>query len=327
MKEFILVTGGAGYIGSHTVQALSGHGYIPIVYDNLSEGHRQAVDGNILVVGDTADAAALNELFSRYNFSAVIHFAASSLVGESVVEPAKYYSNNLAATITLLSAALKFGVKNFIFSSTCATYGCPVYTPIDEKHPQLPINPYGSSKLMVEMLLRDYNKGYGLNYAILRYFNAAGAHPHFPIGESHRRETHLIPLILKTLLKNSDRKLTIFGEDYDTPDGTCIRDYIHVTDLAEAHISAMQKLLSSSGSFAVNLAVGRGCSVKEAVKAAEDVTGLKVPLVHGSRREGDPPVLVADNLLAKELLGFSPKYTDIREIIQTAWNWELNRRF
>jgi UDP-glucose 4-epimerase len=327
MKQFVLVTGGAGYIGSHTAAALTESGYEPVIYDNLSEGHRQAVEGKILVVGDTADTAALERLFNKYNFSAVLHFAAASLVGESVREPAKYYTNNLAAALNLLSVMLKYGVKNIIFSSTCATYGNPARIPIDEKHPQAPINPYGNSKLMVEMVLKDYKEAYGLNYAILRYFNAAGAHPVLPIGESHRQETHLIPLIFKTLLKGSSGKLTIFGEDYDTPDGTCIRDYIHVTDLARAHILAMERLFSHGGGFAVNLAAGKGHSVKETIKAAEDVTGLKVPVIHGERRIGDPPVLVAANLLAKELLGFSPKYTDIREIIQTAWNWELNKKF
>jgi UDP-glucose 4-epimerase len=327
MKGFVLVTGGAGYIGSHVAAALAECGYEPIIYDNLSEGHVEAADGRRLVVGDTADIARLDGLFEEYDFKAVLHFAAASLVGESVNNPAKYYTNNLSSALILLSVMLKRGVKNFIFSSTCATYGNPVRIPMDEAHPQAPINPYGNSKLMVEMVLKDYNTAYGLNYAILRYFNAAGAHPTLPIGESHRQETHLIPLTLKTLLKESSRKLTVFGEDYDTPDGTCVRDYIHVSDLADAHILAMERLFNYGGGFAVNLATGKGHSVKEIIKAVEDVTGLKVPVIKGERRAGDPPVLVAANSLAKELLGFSPKYADVHKIIQTAWHWELNKRF
>jgi UDP-glucose 4-epimerase len=327
MGQFVLVTGGAGYIGSHVARILAERGYEPIIYDNLSEGHKEAVEDFRLVTGDTSDAAALEKVFREYEIRAVLHFAAASLVGESVKNPAKYYSNNLSAALTLLSVILKHNVKNFIFSSTCATYGDPVRIPMDESHPQAPINPYGNSKLMVETVLKDYGAAYGLNYAILRYFNAAGAHPSVPIGESHRQETHLIPLALKTLLKGSDRKLTIFGSDYDTPDGTCVRDYIHVSDLADAHILAMERLFNHSGGFAVNLATGKGHSVKEIIGAAEEVTGLKVPVVMGERRAGDPPVLVASNALAKELLWFSPKYTDIREVIQTAWNWELNKRY
>ncbi|MDR2400864.1 MAG: UDP-glucose 4-epimerase GalE [Deferribacteraceae bacterium] len=327
MKKFVLVTGGAGYIGSHTAAALAERGYEPIIYDNLSEGHIEAADGRLLVIGDTADTLKLNELFKKYDFKAVFHFAAASLVGESVKDPAKYYTNNLSAALNLLSVMLNFGVKNIIFSSTCATYGNPVRLPMDEEHPQAPINPYGSSKLMAETVLKDYNAAYGLNYAILRYFNAAGAHPSLPIGESHRHETHLIPLALKTLIKGSGKKLTIFGTDYDTPDGTCIRDYIHVSDLADAHILAMEKLFADGGGFAVNLATGKGHSVKEIIDAVHFVTGLKVPVLTGERRAGDPPVLVAANTLAAHLLGFSPKYTDIHKIIQTAWNWEVNKRF
>jgi UDP-glucose 4-epimerase len=327
MRESVLVTGGAGYIGSHAAAALAECGYEPIIYDNLSEGHVEAADGRRLIVGDTADISRLDGLFKEYDFKAVLHFAAASLVGESVKEPAKYYTNNFSAALNLLSVMLKHGVKNFIFSSTCATYGDPVKIPMDEAHPQAPINPYGRSKLMVETALKDYSAAYGLNYAILRYFNAAGAHPKLPIGESHRHETHLIPLTLKTLLKESGSKLTVFGEDYETPDGTCVRDYIHVSDLADAHILAMERLFSYGGGFAVNLATGEGHSVKEIIKAAEEVTGLKVPVLKGERRAGDPPMLVAANTLAKELLGFSPKYTDIHEIIKTAWNWELNKRF
>jgi UDP-glucose 4-epimerase len=327
MGQFVLVTGGAGYIGSHIARTLAERGYEPVIYDNLSEGHKEAVEDFRLVAGDTSDAAALEKVFRDYEIRAVLHFAAASLVGESVKNPAKYYFNNLSAALTLLSVMLKHNVKNFIFSSTCATYGNPVRIPMDESHPQAPINPYGNSKLMVETVLKDYGAAYGLNYAILRYFNAAGAHPSVPIGESHRQETHLIPLALKTLFKGSDRKLTIFGSDYDTPDGTCVRDYIHVSDLADAHILAMERLFIYSGGFAVNLATGKGHSVKEIIGAAEEVTGLKVPVVMGERRAGDPPVLVASNALAKELLGFSPKYTDIREVIRTAWNWELNKRY
>jgi len=330
----ILVVGGAGYIGSHVVRDLSEHGYHCIVYDNLSEGHREAAEataGLQCVFADINDAQKLNETFEKEAIDAVMHFSAFAYVGESVVNPEKYYQNNVSATITLLSAMRKFNVTNFVFSSSCATYGNPVYTPIDEKHPQKPVNPYGATKRMVERILDDYHNAYGLNYISLRYFNAAGAHPDGTIGESHRIETHLIPLVLKTLTGEKEN-VKIFGADYDTPDGTCVRDYIHVCDLAVAHRAALELITNrrfeaSSNSYCINLGTGTGTSVKEIITAAEEVTGLKVPVINAPRRPGDPPALVAANDYARSVLGFDPKYTDIREIIKTAWAWEKNKRF
>lgn len=321
----ILVTGGAGYIGSHVVRDLNDNGYKVIVLDNLSEGHKGSIAGNEFVQGDINDSEILSNIFPKYKIDAVMHFCAFAYVGESVENPEKYYKNNVSATINLLSSMIKYKVKHFIFSSTCATYGNPVYIPIDEKHPQNPINPYGNSKLMVEKILSDYSNAYGLNYIALRYFNAAGAHPDGKIGESHRLETHLIPLVLKTLTKEKE-SINIFGDDYDTPDGTCIRDYIHVCDLASAHRSALENLLSGGENKTINLGTGIGVSVKEIIKICEKVTGMKVPATVCARRKGDPPSLVASNGYAKEVLGFSPKF-DINETIKTAWEWEQNRRY
>jgi UDP-glucose 4-epimerase len=322
----ILVVGGAGYIGSHAVVNLQESGYDCVVLDNLSEGHREAVKSKHFVQGDINDTAVLNDIFTKYEISTVMHFSAYAYVGESVTDPRKYYNNNVAATLNLLSAMLDHNVTNLIFSSTCATFGDPVYMPIDEKHPQRPINPYGASKLMVERILEDYSNAYDLKYVALRYFNAAGAHPTAKIGESHRIETHLIPLILKTLTKEKN-DIKIFGTDYDTPDGTCIRDYIHVCDLAEAHKNAMELLVAGKKSYKINLGTGTGHSVREVIEACEEVTGLKVPAVTAPRRAGDPASLVASNDLAKELLNFSPKYADIRDTIKTAWDWERSKEF
>jgi UDP-glucose 4-epimerase len=325
----ILVVGGAGYIGSHIVRDLSEHGYHCIVYDNLSEGHREAVEaaaGPRCIFDDINDAGTLNKTFEKESIDAVMHFSAFAYVGESVVNPEKYYQNNVSATITLLSAMRKYNVKNFVFSSSCATYGNPVYTPMDEKHPQKPVNPYGATKRMVERILDDYHNAYELNYIALRYFNAAGAHPDGTIGESHRIETHLIPLVLKTLTGEKEN-VKIFGTDYDTPDGTCVRDYIHVCDLAAAHRAALELIASSNDSYRVNLGTGSGTSVKEIINASEEVTGLKVPVVTAPRRPGDPPALVAANEYARTILGFNPKYTDIRAIIRTAWTWEKNKKY
>jgi len=324
-QKNILVVGGAGYIGSHVVCDLNENGYHAIVYDNLSEGHREAVCVNDFVHGDINDGNALNRIFENNKIDAVMHFSAYAYVGESVENPEKYYKNNTAATINLLSAMLKYNVKNFIFSSTCATYGIPIYTPIDEQHPQNPINPYGASKVMIERILSDYNKAYGLKYIALRYFNAAGAHPNGSIGESHRIETHLIPLVLKTLTKEKN-SIHIFGTDYETPDGTCIRDYIHVCDLAVAHRNALEMLLCNGESKCINLGTGIGISVKEIISVCEQITGLKVPAIYANRRPGDPPALVASNNYAKEILDFNPKY-DIYGIVKTAWEWEKNRRY
>jgi len=321
----ILIVGGAGYIGSHVVRELSENNFHVIVYDNLSEGHREAVAGYDFVQGDIIDSNVLSKLFTENKIDAVMHFSAFAYVGESVENPEKYYKNNVVATINLLSAMLKYNIKKIIFSSSCATYGNPVYLPIDEKHPQNPINPYGASKLMVEKILSDYSKAYGLEYVALRYFNAAGAHPDASIGESHKNETHLIPLILKTLTKERD-SIHVFGTDYETSDGTCIRDYIHVSDLAIAHRKALELLFSGSGCKCINLGTGIGISVKEIISVCEKVTGMKVPVTFSDRRQGDPPSLVASNEYAKSILDFNFKY-DIDSIIKTAWEWEKNKKY
>ena len=321
----ILVVGGAGYIGSHIVRELSENNYHVIVYDNLSEGHREAIAGYDFIQGDINDSNALYKLFTEYKIDAVMHFSAFAYVGESVENPEKYYKNNVVATINLLSSMLRFNVKKIIFSSTCATYGNPFYLPIDEKHPQTPINPYGASKLMIERILSDYNKAYELEYTALRYFNAAGARPDASIGESHKNETHLIPLILKTLTKEKD-SIRVFGTDYDTPDGTCIRDYIHVCDLAIAHRKALELLFSGGGCKCINLGTGIGISVKEIISVCEKVTGKKVPVKFSDRRQGDPPSLVASNEYAKNTLDFNFQY-NIDNIIKTAWEWEKNKKY
>lgn len=321
----ILVMGGAGYIGSHTVKHLLDHGYKVAVADNLVYGRREAVDPRAdFIHADLADLNSLQAVFTRYKIDAVIHFAAYAYVGESVQNPRKYYYNNVQGTLNLLDVMLQHNVKDIVFSSTCATYGEPQYTPIDEKHPQNPINPYGRTKLMIEQIFADYERAYGLRHISLRYFNAAGASADGSIGESHSPETHLIPLVLKAI--TGERKaISVFGTDYDTPDGTCIRDYIHVEDLALAHRLAVEKLKEYSG--CINLGTGIGTSVKEIITAAEKVSGKKCPIEYGSRRAGDPARLFADNHKAEEVLGWTPKHTNIQDIIQTAWNWERNRRY
>ncbi len=321
----ILVFGGAGYIGSHTVKHLLDNGYQVVVADNLIYGHREAVDKRaIFEHADLLDKYSLQQLFNKHKIDAVIHFAAFAYVGESVAEPQKYYFNNVVGTINLLNVMMEHNVKDIVFSSTCATYGEPKYTPIDENHPQNPINPYGRTKLMIEQIFADYERAYGLRHIALRYFNAAGCSADGSIGESHTPETHLIPLVLKAI--TGERKsISVFGTDYDTPDGTCIRDYIHVEDLACAHRLALEKLPVYSG--CINLGTGIGTSVKEIIIAAEEVSGKKCPVEYGNRRAGDPARLFADNRKAKEILGWEPAYKNIKDIIQTAWNWEINRRF
>ena len=321
----ILVMGGAGYIGSHTVKHLLDNGYEVVVADNLIYGHREAVDKRAqFVLADLADIESLEQLFQNHKIDAVVHFAAFAYVGESVEAPEKYYYNNVVGTLNLLKVMLAHGVKKIVFSSTCATYGEPHYTPIDEKHNQTPINPYGRSKLMIEQIFADYEKSYGLQYIALRYFNAAGCSADGSIGESHMPETHLIPLVLQAI-SGQRQNIKVFGSDYDTPDGTCIRDYIHVEDLALAHRLALEKLGQFSG--CINLGTGVGTSVKEIIIAAEEVSHKKCPVEYVSRRAGDPARLFADNRKAKEILGWYPKYIDIKEIIRTAWNWELNRKY
>ena len=320
----ILVVGGAGYIGSHAAKDLSDYYHI-IVYDNLSEGHRKAVASSDFIHGDIHDTNILDQVFENNKIDAVMHFSAYTYVGESVENPQKYYKNNVAATINLLSSMIKYNVKHLIFSSTCATYGMPAYIPIDEQHPQAPVNPYGASKLMVERILADYSNAYGLKYMVLRYFNAAGAHPDGSIGESHRIETHLIPLVLKTLTKEKD-SIHIFGADYETPDGTCIRDYIHVCDLATAHRIALESILSGTESKCINLGTGIGVSVKEVISVCEKVTGMRVPVIIANRRAGDPPALMSSNNYAKKILDFKPEF-DIYGTVKTAWEWEKNRTY
>lgn len=322
----ILVAGGAGYIGSHTVKYLLKNNYNVVVVDNLVYGHAEAVLTPNFEHIDLSDKEALDKVFKKYKPDAVIHFAAYTYVGESVKEPKKYYHNNVINTINLLDTMLENGVKNIVFSSTCATYGNPQYMPMDEKHPQFPINPYGKTKLMVEKIMQDYHSAYGLKYVALRYFNAAGGDAEGQLGESHDPETHLIPLVLKAI-KGEISQITVFGTDYETPDGTCIRDYIHVEDLADAHMLAVEKLLSGGESYCINLGTGIGNSVKEIIDVSQIVTRKKVPVVYGERREGDPAILYAANSTAKEVLGWSPKYTDIEEIIKTAWIWEQNKKF
>ena len=321
----ILVFGGAGYIGSHTVKHLLDNGYQVVVADNLIYGHREAVDKRaIFEHADVLDEYSLYDWLKQHKLEGVIHFAAFAYVGESVAEPQKYYFNNVVGTINLLNVMMEHNVKDIVFSSTCATYGEPKYTPIDENHPQNPINPYGRTKLMIEQIFADYERAYGLRHIALRYFNAAGCSADGSIGESHTPETHLIPLVLKAI--TGERKsISVFGTDYDTPDGTCIRDYIHVEDLACAHRLALEKLPVYSG--CINLGTGIGTSVKEIIIAAEEVSGKKCPVEYGNRRAGDPARLFADNRKAKEILGWEPAYKNIKDIIQTAWNWEINRRF
>jgi len=323
----ILVTGGAGYIGSHAVRALANLNYKVIVLDNLIYGHRQAIiNADVTFVeGDIANKALVVNIIKSYKIEAVMHFAAFAFVGESVTDPSKYYNNNLASSIALLDAMREAACKNIIFSSTCASYGTPVYVPMDELHPQEPINPYGASKWMLERVIKDYHHAYGLNYAFLRYFNASGCSSDGRIGEDHNPETHLIPLILKAA-KGERSAITVFGTDYDTPDGTCVRDYIHVEDLADAHLKAFTFLLSGKGPVICNLGTGSGFSVKEMIQAAEKVTGKKVPVIYGDRRDGDPAILVANASKAYAEIGWRAKYTSIEDIIATAWKWEGGER-
>jgi len=323
----LLVTGGAGYIGSHTVKHLLQRGEKIVVLDNMVYGHLDALpmDRVTFVQGDLSDAALLKKVFAEHKPRAVLHFAAYCYVGESVQEPLKYYRNNVAAPLTLLEAMHAHGCKQFIFSSTCATYGDPQFIPMDETHPQQPVNPYGASKFMLERILRDCEVAWGLKAVFLRYFNASGCDPDGEIGEDHSPETHLIPRILMAVTGEAD-SITVFGTDYPTPDGTCIRDYIHVMDLARAHAMALDHLRAGRPSTAVNLGTGRGFSVKEIIATAETITGKKVPVTYGARRAGDPAELVANPKRAKELLGWEAQYKDPRSHIQHAWNWMTGPR-
>ena len=315
----VMVTGGAGYVGSHAAKLLAEKGHDVLVVDNLAEGHRAAVGKLPLVVADTLDGPQMTELMKKHRIEAVMHFAAFAYVGVSVTEPAKYYHNNIVGTLSLLDAMRAADVRRIVFSSSCATYGIPTKVPIAEDHPQNPISPYGFTKLAIEHALKDYAHAYGVGYAALRYFNASGAAADGSIGEDHDPETHLIPLVLQVALGQRS-EAQIFGTDYPTPDGTCIRDYIHVDDLAEAHLAALEKLDDGSA-LKLNLGTGTGVSVAEVIEACRVVTGHKIPARALGRREGDPPALVADPKLSKQVLGWEAKRKDIRETIESAWRW------
>lgn len=315
----VLVVGGAGYIGSHAVAMLHEAGYQVVVFDNLTLGHAAAVKQVTLVQGDLRDQSLVEQTLTDHKIDVVMHFAALAEVGTSVRDPASYYQNNVVAALSLLEAMRKTNVKKFIFSSTTATYGEPSKIPIAETTPQNPINPYGFTKLVIERALADYAHAYGFAYAALRYFNAAGASPSGEIGEDHTPESHLIPIVLQVALGQREH-ITIFGDDYPTEDGTCIRDYVHVDDLASAHMAAIDKLEFGKG-ICVNLGTGRGTSVREIVDACREVTGHEIPTKMGERRAGDPPELIADAGLAKQILGWEAQYTDFRDIVKTAWKW------
>jgi UDP-glucose 4-epimerase len=326
-KPTILVTGGAGYIGTHAVLALQSSGYPVIVLDNLAYGHAEIVKDILkaeLIVGDTRDRTLLDQIFSTRNIAAVMHFAAFIAVGESVVEPARYYQNNVTGTLTLLEAMIAHAVKNFVFSSTCAIYGMPQEIPMTETHPRNPLSPYASSKNMVEQLLVDFDHAYQLKSVAFRYFNASGAHPSGDLGEAHTPETHLIPLALLTALGRRP-SLSIFGTDYDTPDGTALRDYIHVCDLATAHVLGLEYLLSGGKSEVFNLGNGNGFSVREVIETAKKVTQRDIRVIESDRRHGDAPILIGSSEKARQILGWNPEYADLTTIVTHAWNWHQKR--
>ena len=316
----ILVTGGAGYIGSHTCKALHNAGFTPVTFDNLVYGHREAVKWGPFIKGDLNDRALLEQVIREHAVTAVIHFAAYAYVGESMQYPEKYFSNNVVNTLNLLDAMKSCGTGTIVFSSTCATYGLPERLPIDERHPQNPVNPYGESKLFVERVLKWYEVAYGIRSVPLRYFNAAGADAEGEIGEDHTPETHLIPLVIEAALGVRSH-VEVFGTDYPTPDGTAIRDYIHVTDLGDAHVKALEYLLAGGDSVALNLGTGNGYSVKEVISAVESVSGRSVPTQLSARRPGDPSELVANAVNANQRLGWVPALSSLENIARTAWNW------
>lgn len=325
MSDTVLVTGGAGYVGSHACKALSRAGFLPVTYDNLSIGNRWAVRWGPLELGDILDTARLHEVLKRHRPVAVMHFAAFALVGESVQAPSLYYRNNTAGALNVLDAAQIHGVQAFVFSSTCAIYGTPARIPIDEAAPKSPINPYGASKLMVERILADYEPAYGMRHAALRYFNAAGADRDNEIGEARAVETHLVPLMLDAVL-GSRPPLVILGDDYPTADGTAVRDYIHVADLADAHVAALRHLLAGGASLQLNLGTGRGHSVRDVIQCVERVTGREVPATIGPRRPGDPPGLVADPGRARQALNLDfTSSSSLEAIVASAWAWHRKR--
>jgi len=327
VQSTILVTGGAGYIGSHAVLALQKAGYDVVILDNLSYGHPELVRDVLkveLIVGDTSDRALLDQLFASREIAAVMHFAAFIAVGESVAEPAKYYHNNVVGTLTLLEAMLAADIKKFVFSSTCAIYGMPKEIPMSENHPRDPLSPYATSKDMVERILADLDRAFGLKSVAFRYFNASGAEPNGLLGEDHNPETHLIPLALLTALEKR-ASLSIFGTDYPTPDGTAVRDYIHVCDLADAHVLGLKYLLDGGNSDVFNLGNGNGFSVREVIETAKQVTGREIPIQESPRRAGDAPILVGSAEKARTILGWNPQYADLTKIISHAWLWHQKR--
>jgi UDP-arabinose 4-epimerase len=316
----VLVTGGAGYIGSHVCKALAHAGLVPVTFDNLATGHRWAVKWGPLVEGDLGVRAAIQHALRAHRIAAVLHFAGSAYVGESMHDPGKYFLNNTANTLNLLEAMRSVGVERLVFSSTCATYGEPKVLPIGEDHPQRPVSPYGESKLFVERMLEWYARAHGLRYATLRYFNAAGSDPAGEIGEDHDPETHLIPLVIAAA-QGRTGGVSILGTDYPTADGTAVRDYIHVSDLADAHVRAVQRLLAGAGSIRLNLGTGQGHSVREVIRAVQEVGGRPVPFLESGRRAGDPPLLVAAPGQAQAFLGWRPRRSDLHTLVETAWKW------
>jgi len=323
-EKTILVTGGAGYIGSMAVKVLKEQGYRPVIFDNLVYGHQEFIGSTPFYEGDLASCEDLREVFQSETIDAVMHFAAYAYVGESVEDPRKYYQNNAVGAMNLLNVMLESNVKYFIFSSTCATFGNPEKVPMSEDHIQNPVNPYGFTKFIIERMLQDYEKAYGMKSCILRYFNAAGADPEGEVGEDHNPETHLIPLILDVAVGRKEA-IQIYGTDYPTPDGTCIRDYIHVHDLAMAHVLALEKLQKENKSEHFNLGNGKGFSVREVIQVAEEVIGKKIPIKETERRPGDPAELVSDSQKAFQVLGWKPQYNDLRAIIETAWKFHQRR--
>lgn len=319
----ILVTGGAGYIGSHTVKLLLEHGYETVVFDSMELGHPEAVVGGEVFRGDLMDPESLKQAFDKYPIDAVVHFAAYASVGDSVARPKRYFDNNITGGLNLLQAMLDHDVKRMIFSSSAATFGEPVYVPIDEKHPQSPVNPYGESKLMYEKILKWYDVAYGIKSVWLRYFNASGADPSGRIGEDHSPEEHLIPLVLQVPLGKRE-SVKIFGTDWDTPDGTCVRDYIHVLDLAETHVLALKALEQGAETTSYNLGNGDGYSVKQVIETAEKVVGKKINWEPAPRRPGDPATLVASSAKLRKELDWDPKFPQLEKIIETAWNWHVS---
>jgi UDP-arabinose 4-epimerase len=324
MSKAVLVTGGAGYIGSHACKALARAGYAPVVLDNLVYGHREAVRWGPLVEGDLGDRHLVAATLKRFDIAAVMHFAAFAYVGESMTKPELYFANNVVNSLGLIEAMREAGVRRIVFSSTCATYGVPDRVPIGEDMPQRPVNPYGESKLMVERMLHWAGVAHGLQHLSLRYFNAAGADPEGEIGEHHEPETHLIPLVLDAATRRR-AQIDVYGTDYPTPDGSAIRDYIHVTDLAEAHVLALGRLERGGTDTALNLATGTGHSVREVIAAAERVTGKRIPVREAPRRPGDPPALVADAARARAVLHWTPSHSALETILATAWAWHLRR--